>query len=413
MPHFLTIEDLDISSKVILLRVDVNVPYDSTTGKISDSERLRAHAKTIKELADKKAKVVILAHQGRRGSSDFIHLDQHANLLSKHVGRTIQFVDDIVDEKAHSAITHLRDGELLLLDNVRFLEDETVEKTALNHAQSKLVKTLGPLGDLFVNDAFSVAHRSHASIVGFTLVMPSLAGRVMERELKACGKALNPKRPNMFILGGAKPEDCVNIMKHLLDKNIVDKVLSCGLVGQLVLMSRGINIGVDNQAFLEKKKSSLLLPQIESIDQKYFDKIEAPIDVAINVNGKRREIAIKDLPTSNLIMDIGVKTVERYSTILQEAQTVVVKGPAGVYEKTDFNIGTQRILKILTKLNTFTLIGGGDTSVAAEHLGFKKSDFSYVSIAGGALITYLSGQPMPGVQALEDAASRINLSNYS
>ncbi|MEM2123111.1 MAG: phosphoglycerate kinase [Candidatus Bathyarchaeia archaeon] len=406
MAEFLTLDDFNVAGKTVLLRVDINVPYDPGTGRISDSERLRAHAETVKELADKRARVVILAHQGRRGDPDFIHLDQHAKLLSKHTGKQVGFIDDVVGEKAESSIRRLRGGEILLLDNVRFLDDETLEKPVSEHSRSIIVEALAPLGDLYVNDAFSAAHRSHASIVGFTQVMPSAAGRVMEHELKACEKALNPERPNMFILGGAKPEDCISIMRHMLSKGLLDMVLSCGLVGQLVLAARGVDLGVENKAFLEKKKALPLLSKIEELDRKHGDKIEAPMDVAVEADGVRLELPVGDLPTQHLIMDIGSETVRRYSEILRKARTVVVKGPAGVYEKDEFKTGTRKLLEVVSRLKAYTLIGGGDTSVAAEQLGFSKSAFSYVSIAGGALITYLSGEPMPGVEALREAAKR-------
>ncbi|MGC8848973.1 MAG: phosphoglycerate kinase, partial [Candidatus Bathyarchaeia archaeon] len=305
MAKLLTLDDFNVAGKTVLLRVDINVPYDPETGRISDSERLRAHAHTVRELADKKAKVVVLAHQGRKGDPDFIHLNQHATLLSKHSGKPVGFIDDIIGEKAESSIRRLKEGEVLLLDNVRFLEDETLEKPAPEHAKSMIVKALSPLGDLFVNDAFSAAHRSHASIVGFTQVMPSAAGRVMERELKACERALNPERPNMLILGGAKPDDCIAIMRHMLSKDLLDRVLSCGLVGQLILAARGVDLGAENKAFLEKKKALALLPKVEEIDMKYGGKIEAPVDVAVEANGVRLELPVSALPTPHPIMDIG------------------------------------------------------------------------------------------------------------
>ncbi|MBS7645872.1 MAG: phosphoglycerate kinase [Candidatus Bathyarchaeia archaeon] len=406
MARFLTLDDFDVAGKTVLLRVDINVPYDPETGRISDSERLRAHAYTVRELADKKARVVVLAHQGRKGDPDFIHLDQHAMLLSRHSGKPVSFIDDIVGEKARSSIRGLREGGVLLLDNVRFLDDETLEKPASEHAKSMIVEALAPLGDLFVNDAFSAAHRSHASIVGFAQVMPSAAGRVMERELKACERALNPERPNMFILGGAKPDDCIAMMKHMFNRDLLDRVLSCGLVGQLILAARGIDLGAENEALLEKKKALKLLPEVERIDAKYGGKIEAPVDVAVEADGLRLELPVGDLPTPHLIMDIGSETARKYSQILREARTVVVKGPAGVYERDEFKAGTRKLLEAVSQLKAFTLIGGGDTSVAAEKLGFRESDFSYISIAGGALITYLSGEPMPGVEALREAAER-------
>ncbi|MCS7106249.1 MAG: phosphoglycerate kinase, partial [Candidatus Aenigmarchaeota archaeon] len=238
--EFLTLDDVQVANKTVLLRVDINVPYDVEKKQIQDSERIREHAKTIKELADKKAKVVILAHQGRKGDPDFIHLDQHAKLLSKYVGKEVQFVDDIIGEKAISKIKGLKPGEILLLDNVRFLDEETEEKSSKDHAKSNLVKKLSKLADIFVNDAFSASHRSHASIVGFTEVLPSYAGRIMEKELKSEERALNPLGMNVFVLGGAKPDDCLNIMDYIFKNKpgSIEKVLTCGTVGEIFLAAK-------------------------------------------------------------------------------------------------------------------------------------------------------------------------------
>jgi phosphoglycerate kinase len=400
MGKFLTLDDIEVESRTVIIRVDINVPYNPITGNLSESERIRAHAKTIRELSEREAKVVIIAHQGRKGESDFIHLDKHAQMLSKYLNKPVTFVDDIVGSKARKSIKNLNQGEILLLDNVRFLDDETMDIPSSDHVNSTIVKALAPLGDIFVNDAFSVAHRSHASIVGFTSLLSSVAGRVMERELKACKKALTPKRPNIYLLGGAKPKDCITIMKHILSNDISDKVLFSGLAGQLSLMAKGVDLGFENRAYLKKKKVLSLVSEIEDVDKKYKDKIEVPLDVAVDDNGLRREVKIEDLPSSNLIMDIGSETIERYSDIVRNAKTIVVKGPSGVYEKKGFEMGTFQLLNSISKTQAFTLIGGGDTSVAVEYLGFDKSSFSYVSIAGGALITFLSGKRMPGIEAL-------------
>ena len=183
MAEFLTIDDADVKDKTVLLRIDINVPYDEKTRKVGDSDRLREHAKTIKELSDRGTKLVLLSHQGRKGDPDFVHLDQHAILLSKHVGKEVKFIDDIVGERSKGAIKSLRSGEILLLDNVRFLDDEAEEKTPEEHKNSTIVKALSPLADVFVNDAFSAAHRSQASVVGFTAMLPSYAGKVMATEI--------------------------------------------------------------------------------------------------------------------------------------------------------------------------------------------------------------------------------------
>jgi phosphoglycerate kinase len=400
---FLTLDDVDVKGKVVLIRVDMNVPYNAQTGTITDSERVIAHAKTVKELSDKGAKVVVLAHQGRRGDPDFIHLNQHAHLLSEHTRKRVLYVNDVIGEKAVKAVAGLSDGEILLLDNVRFLEDEAVEKTAEEHSRSSLVKTLSPLADFFVNDAFSVAHRSHASIVGFTATLPSLAGRVMEHEIESCDKALNANRPRIFILGGVKPDDCVKIMKHMLEKEILDKSLTCGLLGQLLLVASGVNLGQPSTDRLREKNALDLVPVLEDLRGKYSEKIEYPLDVAEQVDAARVERSREELPCEGLIIDIGQRTINRYGDLLKNAGTIVVKGPAGVYEEKQFETGTRALLEQVKNSHAYTLIGGGHTSAALSSLGFSPDDFSYVSIAGGALITYLSGKDLPGLEALENA----------
>ncbi|MEM4246327.1 MAG: phosphoglycerate kinase [Candidatus Bathyarchaeia archaeon] len=400
MPSFKTLDDVDVAGKLVLVRVDINVPYDEATGKIQDSERLRAHAKTLKELAEKGAKVVVLAHQGRKGDTDFIHLDQHASLLTEHIGRPVAFIEDVIGPAALAAVRRVKPGEILLLDNVRFLDDETVEKAPAEHAKSRIVAALSPLADLYVNDAFSAAHRAHASVVGFAATLPSVAGRVMERELTSCQKALHPERPEVLILGGAKPDDCMKIMEHMLRKGSVDKVLTCGILGQLLLAANGHPLGPPNEGLLEKKGHMSLVPQLRKIYLESRERIEIPLDVA-EENGGRVERRVPDLPCRGLIMDIGEETIQRYRPIIRSAKTVIVKGPAGVYEKAGFEKGTKSLLEEVERAEAYTLIGGGDTSVAVEKLGFRPDRFSYVSVAGGALITYLSGKPMPGVEALE------------
>ncbi|HKZ45251.1 MAG TPA: phosphoglycerate kinase [archaeon] len=401
---FLTLSDVDLKNKTVLIRVDINVPYDAATKTIKDSDRLREHAKTIKELSDKGARVVVLAHQGRKGDPDFIHLDQHAKLLEKHVGRKVQFIADVAGERAQKKIESLSPKDILLLDNVRFLDDESEEKSPEEHADSQIVLELSPLADIFVNDAFSASHRSHASVVGFTETLPSYAGRVMEKELVSCEKALNPKRPNIFIFGGAKPDDCIAIMENMLDGKMLDTALTCGTVGELFLIAKGINLG-GKMKFYEEKDFMKLVPQAKQLLEKYGSEIEIPVDVAIDENG-RQEISTEELPVESAILDIGTKTAKKYADIIKDAKTIVVKGPAGAYEKQGFDVGTKLMLEAISSSKAFSLIGGGDTLVAIEKIGMNKNKFSYISLGGGALITYLSGKPMPGVEVLKAAAKK-------
>ncbi|MFH8087035.1 MAG: phosphoglycerate kinase [Candidatus Aenigmatarchaeota archaeon] len=407
--EFLTLDEAEVANKTVLLRVDINVPYDVEKKEIQDSERIREHAKTIKELLDKKAKVVILAHQGRKEDPDFIHLDQHAKLLSKYVGKEVQFVDDIIGEKAIKKIKSLKPGEVLLLDNVRFLEEETQEKSSKEHAKTNLVKKLSKLADIFVNDAFSASHRSHASIVGFTEVLPSYAGRIMEKELKSEERALDPLGINVFVLGGAKPDDCLNIIEYMFKNKpgSIEKVLTCGTVGEIFLAAKGYDLGKETNEFFAKKGFDKLIEQAKFLLQNYELEIELPIDVAFEENGTRKEITVENLPVEKLLQDIGSETAKKYSEIIKKARTVVVKGPAGVYEKHGFEVGTKLILEAIANSKAFSLIGGGDTLVAIEKLGIDKNKFSYISLGGGALITSLSGKGMPGVEALIKAAKKV------
>jgi len=405
---YLTMDDFNLEGKTVLLRVDVNSPYDERTKKISDSERIKAHAETIKELSGKGAKVVVLGHQGRKGDPDFTSLEQHSQLLSKHVGKAVRFVPDVIGEEAQRKIKAMRNGEIVLLDNVRLLDEETKDLPPEEHAKGQLVKTLAPLADMFVNDAFSASHRSHASIVGFTKVLPSAAGRVMQRELISVDKVWDPKGGNVFLLGGAKPDDCLSIARHVLatKPEAVEQVLSCGVLGQIFLIAEGHSLGNPTEDFMEKKNFLSILEQAKETVKNYGAKIRVPVDVAANVRGQREEMPVGNLPVDAMIMDIGTETATTYGKIMRRAKAIILKGPPGVYEDKNFQKGTKMILEAAVASKGFSLVGGGDTLSAIEALRMDPSKFGYVSLAGGALITYLSGKTLPGVAALEVAAKR-------
>jgi len=407
MPKYLTLDDVTVKDKVVLVRVDFNSPVDSESKKVLEDVRIRAHGETtIKELAQKGAKVVVLAHQGRKGDPDFIPLSQHAEILGKVLGKPVKYVDDVFGEKAKDAIKNLKSGEILVLDNVRTFSEETKEGTPEDHAKKELVRNLAPLANLFVNDAFAAAHRAHVSIIGFTAVLPSAAGRIMERELRSLSKVLeNPEKPCIYILGGAKADDSLEISKYVLDNKIADYVLTGGVVGQVFLAAKGANLGKPNMDFLKKKELTGLLPGIKALMQKYPDEIKTPKDVAVEVNGKRKEIMISELPTEHPMFDVGAKTVEEYSRIIMNARSIVVSGPMGVYENSEFLYGTKSIFETIAKSRAFSLAGGGHTISALEELGLSRK-ISYVSTAGGALIEFLMGKKLPGVEALERATAR-------
>jgi len=407
MPKFLTLDDVKVEGKTVLVRVDFNSPVDPETKKLLDDTRIRAHGETtLKELSEKGAKVVVLAHQGRPGDPDFIPLKQHAERLEELLGKPVKYVDDLYGEKAKRAIRELENGEILVLENTRTYPEERKSKTPEEHAESDFIKALAPLADLFVNDAFSAAHRSHASVVGFTAVLPSVAGRIMERELKALSRVLeSPEKPCVFILGGAKADDSLKISQYVLKNNIADYILTGGITGHLFLVATGVDLGKPNMKLLEKQKVLGLVPGIKDLMAEYPGKIKVPVDVAVEVEGKREELSVKDLPTDHPIFDIGTETIKEYSRIIKEAKSIVISGPPGVYEKEEFIKGTRGIFEAVAESRAFSLVGGGHTVAAVHELGLSNR-MSYISTAGGALIEFLMGSKLPAVVALEEAAKK-------
>jgi len=406
MPDFLTIDDFNFKDKTALIRVDFNSPIDPETKKIIDDTRIRVHGETIRELAENGAKVVVLAHQGRPGDPDFIPLRQHAELLGEVLDKPVKYVDDVFGEKAQEAMKKLKRGEILVLDNVRSFANETAKGTPQEHAKQELVRKLAPLADVFVNDAFAAAHRAHVSMVGFTAVLPSVAGRVMERELQALKKVLEkPEKPCVFIMGGAKADDSLEISRYVLTNNIADHVLTGGVIGHVFLVAKGFNLGEPNMKFLEKKGQMGLVPGIRELMKRYPKEIEMPADVAVEVDGERREIAVAEFPTSHPIYDIGTETIKKYIELVGEAKSIVLSGPMGVFENREFMKGTKKLFDAVAASKAFSLVGGGHTVAAVEELKLGEK-MSYVSTAGGALIEFLMGKQLPGVIALEKAAKR-------
>jgi len=407
MPKFLTIDDLDLKNKTVLVRVDFNSPLDPKTKQIINDKRIRAHAdSTIKELVQKGAKTVVLAHQGRPGEPDFISLNQHAELLGKALSMSVKYVDDVFGEKAQKAIRELKSGEVLVLGNVRGVSNEQNKGTPEEHSKTEFVKNLAPLADVFINDAFAAAHRAHVSMVGFTAVLPSAAGRIMERELKALGKVLEaPEKPSVFVIGGAKGDDSLDISRYVLKNDIADYVLTGGVIGHIFLVATGVDLGEPNMKFLEKKDLMGLVPGIKELMKQYPGAIIVPVDLAMEVDQKRKEITVDDLPTNYAIFDIGTKTAKKFADIILKAKTIVVSGPVGVFENPEFKAGSQIVLEAVAASEGFSLVGGGHTVAAVENLGLADK-MSYVSTAGGALIEFLMGKQLPGVVALEKAAAR-------
>lgn len=369
-----TLSSFNLANKRVLLRLDLNT--EIIKGKAQLSERMKAHKQTLDELKKKKAITVILAHQGRPGDEDFTDLSQHAKLIK------VKFVPDIIGQKAISAIKALKPGEVLLLDNVRKLKEE-FDGTENNN----LVRTLAPLFDIYINDAFSVSHRAQTSVTGFPKVLPCGMGRVMEAEVKSLEK-INLKN-TLFILGGTKPKENISILENNSD------ILTCGIFGQLCTIAKGANLGAQNK-FLEEKIKEFV-PMLKP----FTAKVQTPIDFAVKVNGKRKNLSLKEFPSEYEIFDIGPQTQKLYVEKIKKAKSIFMKGVAGYCEEKQFQQGTNSILKAIANSKAFSVVGGGHTSDAINKLKINKKMFGYISLSGGALDEYVAGKMLPGLEALK------------
>jgi len=406
MKEYTTIDDFNLENKTSLLRVDFNMPLDKNTLNILDTTRIKRALPTIRELINMNAKTVILAHQGRQGSWDFTSLKKHAIALEDLLGKKVKFIDDVFGEKAKDAIKNLEIGEILFLDNVRKFDGETEKKSAKEHSQSELVQNLYPLGDLFVNDAFAAAHRAQCSLIGFTEVLPSCAGRLMEKELVTLGEIIEkPKKPSIFLFGGAKFSDVIVTIERLLDNKTADKIILTGLPANAFLKAEGINLGDKNEAMLEKEANPENYNEIKKLISKYKDKISLPIDFAQQENTDRAEIAVSDLPTNNNLYDIGEKSIENFKNILSDAKTVFLSGPCGVFENPAFMKGTKEIFNYVANSDVFSIVGGGHTVAAIEQLGLNDK-ISHISTGGGSLEKFMMGEKLPVVEALKNAKDK-------
>ncbi len=400
---FFTMDDFDLSGRTVLLRVDINSPIDPITKTLLNDARLREHLSTIRDLRG--SKVVVLAHQSRPGKDDYTSLEPHAERLSVLLGRPVKFVDGLYNKAALDAIRTLDTGEVLVLENVRFfaeedaLADQKIEKMAKTH----IVQKLAPLAQYFVLDAFATAHRAQPSLVGFVDVLPTLAGRVMEKELTMLNRAIqSQERPKIAIFGGVKADDSVAVTKHMLEKGIVDKVLTTGGVANMFLQAAGKDPGALTTEFMEKEveEYDVYVGQCKELLTKYHDRILLPSDVILNDGGKRKPVLVEDLPATLQVYDIGLDTIARYIEEIRAAKTVFFNGPAGVFEKDEFSVGTRELLQAIAESDAFSVVGGGHTVAAVEQYGLEDA-MGHVSTGGGALINYLAGKELPLVTALE------------
>jgi phosphoglycerate kinase len=280
-----------------------------------------------------------------------------------------------------------------------------MNRSPADHAKSHMVKRLAPLFDLFINDAFAVSHRSHLSVVGFTELLPSVAGILMDKEITALDKGLKGhEHPTVFALGGTKADDSIKVTQNVLSRGGADRVLTSGVVATVFMMASGLDVGEANRKFVEDQEYLDQIPIAAKLLKEYPDKIALPKDVALNKNGERIEVSVNKIPPDLPIADIGLETIVEFSKALRESKVAVLNGPTGIFENELFKLGTTELLKAATE-SGYSIAGGGHTVAAIEKLGLEPK-FSHVSIGGGASITYLSGDPLPGIEALKKAAER-------
>ncbi|HKC83658.1 MAG TPA: phosphoglycerate kinase [bacterium] len=385
-----SIAAVDVANKRVLVREDLNVPMKD--GDITDDSRVRAAAPTLRHLAQRGARVIVMSHLGRpKDREPDLSLKPVAADLVRRVGRDVQFAEDCVGDVATAAVSRLQSGQVLLLENVRYHKEDEAN-------DSGFARGLASLGDLFVNDAFAASHRAHASVVGVAAYLPAYAGELMEAELAALHRALdNPRRPMVAVVGGAKVSTKVGVLRNLLKK--VDALLIGGAMANTFFKARGWPTGaglVEDTA----------LDEANAVAREGGDKLVLPVDVVcarkMEAGQPLRIMDAEKVEPDWMALDIGPRSVALFREKLRGAGTVIWNGPVGVAEIKDFADGTKAVGEAIAATGGFTLVGGGDTVAAIQSLGMA-GRFSHVSTGGGATLEYLEGKELPGIAILQEA----------
>ncbi len=390
-----TVKDIDLKGKKVIVRCDFNVPLDEN-GNITDNRRIVGALDTIKYLLEQKAKVILVSHLGRpKGEvKPEFSLKPVAKELSKLLGKEVKLATDIIGESAKKLTSEMAEGDVVLLENVRF--DAREEKNDLEFA-----KELASMAEIYVNDAFGTAHRAHSSTAGIAQFLPAVSGFLMEKELNFLGTALeNPERPFVAILGGAKVSDKIAVIDNLLGK--VDSLIIGGAMANTFIKAMGYNVG---KSLCEDDKIDLaneLIEKAKSKNVKLILPIDAKLGKEFSKDTESKIVDISEVPADWSIFDVGPKTIETYRAELEKAKTVVWNGPVGLFEFDQFAVGTNEVASILASLNySITIIGGGDSAAAVEKSGLADK-MTHISTGGGASLEFLEGKKLPGVECLED-----------
>lgn len=389
-----TVRDIDVKGKRVLVRVDFNVPLDAERN-ITDDTRIRAALPTIKYLLERGARVILASHLGRpKGQrKEEFSLAPVARRLEELLGQPVSKLDDCVGPQVEAGVRAMKDGDVILLENLRFYKEEEANDEGF-------AKALASLADTYVNDAFGAAHRAHASTAGVAEFVPGVAGFLMEKEIEVMGKALSvPERPFVAILGGAKVKDKVGVISNLIEK--VDSLIVGGGMAYTFLKAQGLEIG---KSIVDEEKLDLAKELMEKAKAKGV-KFLLPVDVVVAdkfaEDADIKVVDVSEIPSDWQALDIGPKTREAFAREIADAKTVVWNGPMGVFEMKPFAEGTRRIAKALADSRAVTIVGGGDSAAAISEMGFADK-MTHVSTGGGASLEFLEGKVLPGVAALKD-----------
>jgi phosphoglycerate kinase len=397
MSNFRTLDSADLAGKRVLVRVDLNVPMEN--GKVTDATRIARVAPTITEIAAKGGKVILLAHFGRpKGRDPKDSLQPVAHEVARIVKKPVAFADDCVGEAAEKAVAAMKNGDILLLENTRFHKEEEKNDPAF-------VEKLARLGDVFVNDAFSAAHRAHASTEGLAHKLPAFAGRTMQAELEALGKALeHPQRPVIAVVGGAKVSTKLDLLENLITK--VQALVIGGAMANTFLHAQGFNV---QKSLAEKDMADTarrILAKAEAANCAIILPVDAIVAFHFKADAPSHAYGVDALPADGMVLDVGSQSIERIKGAIDDAATLVWNGPLGAFEMHPFDAGTVTIARYAaerTKAGKLTSVAGGGDTVAALNHAHVADKFTYVSTAGGAFLEWLEGRKLPGVEALRVA----------
>ena len=440
--------ELELTGKTVIFRPDINSPIDPKTKRIVNTNRIEKTVPTLNSLLEQGAKVALIAHQGDTlDYQNLIPLAEHAEILSRLTGRRVSYIDDVCGPAAQAAVKALLPGEAIILGNLRYLTEEistfetVVKLTPQEMTSAWLVRSLAPLGDYYVNDAFAAAHRNSPSMVAFQELLPSAGGFQLMDEYTALKSVKDsPRRPCVYILGGAKISDAFDMMRKVLTDGSADYILTAGITGIVMHIGRGVDFGPIVQKFLIDHGLDVFIPEAKALLREFGERYVLPVDLAYDENAgssqanasdianasafpeqkraptststststsipKRSEALIEALPKDRLFPDIGHKTIELFKKYINSAGSIFVNGPAGMYETEPWADGTRELWRAIADAPGYTVIGGGDTISAATKFT-ELSKYGYVCTGGGAMVRFLAGKQLPLIEAMERAFER-------